>query len=566
MAAANSMKPFIFSAPAALACLVLLLLTGGAAWAQEEDGQHKALRELEAELDRGIVEVRMLNDSLSKVPEKDREAVMFRRDERRFELLNDLDELARGAAKLPEDDPLRIQITQRLENEFVDVPQDLFDRMSEFGDRIARFRAELEGLSGVDKLVLEAYINSLEKLRLESYAAAVKLIDGRQALGLPTDRIRNTLVRQLYLHAETLVGRLQFTTIATRELNQRLASDPDNADLDAAVKLFSVARDVDIERLSTINDLLGKLGENTSALKSALIQQGVALSVRDLDRDVLSSLVTDTLRWLREYVVENGPDIAFDLAFFVAILVLFRLLGKLTSRAVTAACERSGAKVSVLLKDTLATVSGGAIMLVGLLIALAQIGISLGPMLAGLGVAGFIVGFALQDTLANFAAGGMILIYRPYDVDDFVEVAGASGLVKKMSLVSTTITTFDNQTLVVPNSKIWGDVIKNVTAQRVRRVDLEFGISYSDDIDKTEAVLRDIVEAHELVLSKPEAMIKVHSLGDSSVNFVVRPWVKTADYWTVYWDLTRAVKLRFDEEGISIPFPQRDVHYYRESG
>lgn len=548
----------------ALACLLWLTLASALVHAQEQSSQHEALRELELQLNRGIVEVEMLNDSLSKVPDKDREAVMFRRDERRFELLNDLDELARGAAELPEDDPLRMEITQRLENEFADVPQNLFDRMSEFGDRIARFRAELESLSGVDKLVLEAYINSLEKLRLDSYAAAVKLIDGRNALGLPTGKIRNTLVRQLYLHAETLIGRLQFTSIATRELNQRLASDPENADIDAALKLFTVARDEDLERLSAINDLLGKLDENTHALKSALIQQGVTLSVRDLDTDILSSLFVDSLRWLREYAVENGPDIAFDLVVFVAILLLFRLLGKLTSRAVTAACERSGAKVSVLLKETLATVTGGTVMILGLLIALSQIGISLGPMLAGLGVAGFIVGFALQDTLANFAAGGMILIYRPYDVDDFVEVAGAAGLVKKMSLVSTTITTFDNQTLVVPNSKIWGDVIKNVTAQKVRRVDLEFGISYSDDIPKTEEVLRDVVEAHELVLSKPEAMIKVHSLGDSSVNFVVRPWVKTDDYWTVYWDLTRAVKMRFDEEGISIPFPQRDVHFYRE--
>ena len=220
--------------------------------------------------------------------------------------------------------------------------------------------------------------------------------------------------------------------------------------------------------------------------------------------------------------------------------------------------------MSTLLKDVLVSVCGSTVMVIGVLIALAQVGISLGPMLAGLGVAGFVVGFALQDTLGNFAAGGMILIYRPYDVDDFVEVAGASGLVKKMSLVSTTITTFDNQTLVVPNSKIWGDVIKNVTAQKLRRVDLVFGIGYSDDIPLAERILSQVVEDHEKTLSKPEPLIKVHELGDSSVNFAVRPWVKTEDYWDVYWDLTREVKLRFDREGISIPFPQRDVHIYHE--
>jgi small conductance mechanosensitive channel len=184
-------------------------------------------------------------------------------------------------------------------------------------------------------------------------------------------------------------------------------------------------------------------------------------------------------------------------------------------------------------------------------------------MLAGLGVAGFVIGFALQDTLGNFAAGGMILIYRPYDVDDYVEVAGASGFVKEMSLVSTTIATFDNQTLVVPNSKIWGDVIKNVTAQKVRRVDLTFGIGYGDDIPHAEKILRAIVEENEQVLSRPDAQVHLHELADSSVNFVVRPWVRTEDYWQVYWDITREVKMRFDREGISIPFPQRDVHVHQ---
>ncbi|NQX89985.1 MAG: mechanosensitive ion channel family protein, partial [Halioglobus sp.] len=226
---------------------------------------------------------------------------------------------------------------------------------------------------------------------------------------------------------------------------------------------------------------------------------------------------------------------------------------------------RSGERMSTLLKSMLASISGAVVLGVGFLMALSQVGISLGPMLAGLGVAGFIVGFALQDTLGNFAAGGMILIYRPYDVGDVVEVAGAFGSVKKMSLVSTTITTMDNQTLVVPNSKIWGDVIKNVTAQRVRRVDMEFGIGYGDDIEKAEKILQDIIRGHKLVLGSPEPTIKLHSLGDSSINFVVRPWVKTLDYWDVYWDVTKDVKVRFDREGISIPFPQRDVHLYNET-
>ena len=134
-----------------------------------------------------------------------------------------------------------------------------------------------------------------------------------------------------------------------------------------------------------------------------------------------------------------------------------------------------------------------------------------------------------------------------------------------MSLVSTTILTFDNQKLVVPNNKIWGDVIRNVNAAPTRRVDLLFGVSYDDDIAKTEAILKEIIAAHPLVLAAPEPNIRLHELADSCVNFIVRPWVNADDYWTVYWDVTRSVKERFDAEGITIPFPQRDVHVYQES-
>jgi small conductance mechanosensitive channel len=202
--------------------------------------------------------------------------------------------------------------------------------------------------------------------------------------------------------------------------------------------------------------------------------------------------------------------------------------------------------------------------LFGVLVALSQMGVSLGPLLAGLGVAGFIVGFALQETLSNFASGVMILFYEPFDVGDAVEAGGVLGKVSHMSLVSTTILTFDNQTLIVPNRMIWGNVIKNINTQIQRRVDLTFGISYSDDIPRAEALLMEIVKAHPKVLPDPEPVVRLHELGDSSVNFVVRPWVLTTDYWDVYWDVTRTVKMRFDEVGISIPFPQRDVHLYTE--
>jgi small conductance mechanosensitive channel len=198
-------------------------------------------------------------------------------------------------------------------------------------------------------------------------------------------------------------------------------------------------------------------------------------------------------------------------------------------------------------------------------IAVSQLGVDVGPLLAAIGAAGFIIGFALQGTLSNFAAGIMILMYQPFDVGDAVEVAGVSGAVEKMTLVSTTIKSWDNKQIVVPNNSIWGDVITNITGNAIRRVDMVFGIGYDDDIEKAQSVLESIIADHEKVLKDPEPTIKLHELGDSSVNFVVRPWARKEDYWGLYWDITKEVKRRFDKEGISIPFPQRDVHIYQEN-
>ena len=202
-------------------------------------------------------------------------------------------------------------------------------------------------------------------------------------------------------------------------------------------------------------------------------------------------------------------------------------------------------------------------MTIGVLVALGQLGVQIGPLLAGLGIVGFVLGFALQDSLSNFAAGAMILVYEPFDEGDVIEAAGIKGTVSRMNLVSTTILTFDNQTLMVPNNKIWGDVIRNVTAQSIRRVDLVFGAGYCDDVEKVERVLHDILVSHGKVLTDPEPMVKLHKLNDYSVDFVVRPWCRKEDYWDVYWDLTREVRIRFEREGITIPFPQRDVHLIR---
>jgi small conductance mechanosensitive channel len=218
------------------------------------------------------------------------------------------------------------------------------------------------------------------------------------------------------------------------------------------------------------------------------------------------------------------------------------------------------------MRSTIVGLAGGAVMLVGVVVILTQLGVQIAPMLAGFGVAGVVVGFAMQSTLANFAAGGMILGNRPFDLGDDIEVAGISGVVKHMNLVSTTILTGDNQTVIVPNSTVWGGVIRNQTTQSNRRVDLTFAIGYGDDVVKAEQVLGEIVADHDEVLKEPAPIIRLHQLADSSVNFVVRVWTARQRYWEVYWGVTRAVKLRFDQEGITIPAPQREVRLKVDKG
>ena len=256
---------------------------------------------------------------------------------------------------------------------------------------------------------------------------------------------------------------------------------------------------------------------------------------------------------------EGGIYWLINIAKFLVILLLAMIISKLLSKGARRALEHTPSN-SQLLNDFIANIIHKVVMLIGLLVALAALDINVGPIMAMVGAAGFVVAFALQGTLSNFASGLMIMLYRPYDIGDVVDVAGIVGTVESMTLVSTSIVTPDNRMMVVPNNSIWGNIITNVTHSDTRRVDMTFGIGYNDNIDQAENVMKKILSEHPLVLKDPAPAIAVTELADSSVNFNCRPWVKTEDYWTVYSDVTRAVKEAFDKEGISIPYPQMDVH------
>ena len=378
-------------------------------------------------------------------------------------------------------------------------------------------------------------------------------VDAQQAF---TEKSLTEVVQFLSLSLEGTLEQVD------RIANQRIVL-PDDAEVMAKQRLA----DLQVRRLAgnlaVASDMLDRMGLEDARYRQQLIEVTGTVTTDIFDWEVLKGLVSGWLEGLGTWLIDNLPQLIFKLLLFLFVLWVAVAVSRLTRRLVAKGLKRSNLKISRLLENMIVSTAGGLVLLLGVLFGLAQLGISVGPLLAGLGIAGFIVGFALQDTLGNFAAGMMILLFRPYDVGDVVEAGGVFGKVSHMSLVNTTILTFDNQTLVMPNSKIWGDIIKNVTAQDKRRVDMTFGIGYGDDIPKAEKVLTEIVTSHEKVLKDPAPVVRLHTLNESSVDFVVRPWVKTAEYWDVHFSLTEAIKKRFDQDGISFPFPQQDVHLYK---
>ena len=196
------------------------------------------------------------------------------------------------------------------------------------------------------------------------------------------------------------------------------------------------------------------------------------------------------------------------------------------------------------------------------LAALNQLGIQTTSFIAVLGAAGLAIGLALKDSLANFAAGFLMVIFNPFKVGDYIEGAGTAGTVEHIRIFTTQLVTPDNKTVIIPNAKLNADNIVNYSAKGTRRVDMVFGIGYEDDIDKATQILQELVQADKRIHKEPAPVIALSELADSSVNFIVRPWVDAKDYWNVLLEMTENVKKRFDSAGISIPFPQRDVHVY----
>ena len=253
----------------------------------------------------------------------------------------------------------------------------------------------------------------------------------------------------------------------------------------------------------------------------------------------------------------------FGTKLLVALLILF--IGRWAAKLILKGIERTMRKADV--DPTLITfvvnITNVGILVFVCIAALGQLGVQTTSIIAVIGAAGLAVGLALQGALANFAAGFLLIVFKPFKVGDFIEGAGVAGVVEAIHIFTTQMRTADNKTVIVPNAKLTDDNIVNWTVKGTRRVDLIFGIGYRDDIDEARKLIAEVIAADERILRNPPAEIAVSELAESSVNVTVRPWVKVKDYWDVYCDVTEKIKKTFDSNGISIPYPQQDVHLYR---
>jgi small conductance mechanosensitive channel len=257
----------------------------------------------------------------------------------------------------------------------------------------------------------------------------------------------------------------------------------------------------------------------------------------------------------------TGLEFAINLVTAIVIFYVGRMVVRILTRGIRKLMETQ--KVDATLITFVSNLAGMVMLTFVIIAAIGALGVQTTSFIAILGAAGLAIGLALQGSLSNFAAGVLIVFFRPYKVGDFIEAAGINGVVVEVQILTTVLKTGDNKQVIVPNAQIMDSIITNYSANDTRRVDMVIGVSYDDDLDKVRGTLEELVAADDRIIDDPACTIAVSALADSSVNFVVRPWVKTSDYWAVMFDLTEAIKKRFDKEGISFPFPQQDVHLYQ---
>jgi len=441
---------------------------------------------------------------------------------------------------------------------------DLYDEAIErYTERIDDLR-ELRSSTPPEELgALEVRIQE-SKARLDTLLIQqVENLSGADSLGLDMSEAWEFLDRFLANWAESQVGRLQIATLDRRRLRTQIRDAQRAGAVESEIVALRARLQAAEQRvlgiatsLDGIANLLAQRGFETAQYRQIVIRTTGEVTEDILNPKVLLGLLrelgTDLGRWLRD----KGPTIVVRLLIIIGMIILFRIGFRLAwwlfriLRLI---------KFSQLLTKLVGGLVRPIATLAGLVTGLWIVGLNPTTLLAGLGVAGIIVGLALQDSLSNLAAGFFILTNRPYDVDDVIEAGGVVGTVQAMGLANTTIMTFDNRRLFVPNRKIWSDVIVNRSAEPVRRVEVTIKISYREDLDRALGVLRNILDVNEKVLEDPEPAIFISNLADSWIEVAIWPWAKNEHWLHLLRELPRLVRLRFEEEGIEVPYPTREI-------
>jgi len=566
-----------------LAMAALLLLSGADVRAQEADTSAAAAAvapavDPESDSIQGLYDharalfdsLRWSSDSLGAVAEKllddpdadvsfgRVQALKYARQQHR--MLIELAELLREASpdSLPAD-----SLTGELRSYLVDHISVLDQAYARQLDRYDELRGQRASAAAAEIGPLEAEITDVWAWSDTIMVYQVSAITAAEETGVDVEHEWEQLDEHLVQRAEQQVGRLQIAVadrdrVEARVRTLKRTSAPESEITDVQRYQSAVQSRVDAiaASLGVTNGLLRGRGFDTVAYREILIRTTGEVTGDVLDPQVLLRLVhdlaTDAWNWIRD----NTATILARILIVVGFVIFFRLLFRLGWWLARTLHLVRGSR---LIADTLGRSLRPVATLLGFMTGLSVIGVETTTLLAGLGVASVVVGFALQDSLSNLFAGIAILAMRPYDVDDVVEAGGVVGRVREMGLWNTTIVTFDARRLLVPNKSVWGMNIENRSAEPIRRVEAIARIGYDDDLQKVIGVFYDMLQSDERVLDEPAPVVFASSLAESWIEVKLWPWVKNADWWSLTSDLPRLVSLRLDEEGISVPYPRREI-------
>ncbi|MBO6657965.1 MAG: mechanosensitive ion channel [Pseudomonadales bacterium] len=497
-------------------------------------------------------DLQVLNDSIDHAAGDRLEVLILERQKTTLEILDELFALARNLEKQSSLDLDTAELRDMVVSYLVRTSNALDQFLDREEDEMVERRSRVIKLTGIELVEFEQNNASTMTWFQEMIEAKLRSIQELEELGVSTGNHRENLVNRLNRFASSLAGQLQLVDSSLKAIKVGSGSEPLSSDLKAQLQALNIRRSSILSSLALLVHKMNALGLEAKEYRQLLLETGEVTT--DLfDPEIVLGIVQKQLNIVSDWLSRNAGVFLTKLVVFVLIITAFRLIARATNFMMRRSFESQTVQVSKLMQDMLLGLSSKGIMFLGVLVALSHMGVEITALLTGLGIAGFIVGFALQDSLANFVAGIMILGYRPFDVGDVIEAGGVFGKVSKMSMVSTTILTFDNQTLIVPNNKIWGDVIKNITLQHERRIDLEFNVGLNENIGDVRYLIHGVLESIEEILEDPAPSIEFNELTPYSMVIVVRPWVQKEVYWPTRWRLLREIKQALDDAGVEIP-------------